>query len=647
MSVHDPLAAMVREYLGARDALAALDLRVADIADHDRRALSPWRDALLAAEVTHPDSAARNVTAALWSPDDRAGLTGIHDHYEVIGRFTFEGEDRANLRAFALALDALEARISSWESHLSALGAAPERALSRAKSMDDSEQASVRALRDELLARFEPEAASLREMCAKVLDAVRATKRPDLTRADIAEAHYTEYVHKVNALYTRALPYLRTALTEMSAVAGVETPPNWPDALPFDVSLPADLAETPGRDTPALVQARQTVESLTAQEDALTRALDELGVQARRVESDLAARREREKELERETVSAQDIARWAAKLDELDLAKQRVAAVNAEGARVTQTLAQLAAEVQRLGADITQRQHDATERAQLVAAKEAALEAHRKDEPFFGKDEWRRRGDALDDELDGLRADLTARQQQLAALNAEVARLRAREPVEQAQLATLGRQLDQVRAEEAAAQRDVTALETSLGAGRPPRRVSVAQAEELLQAVSAARAEVRGQVERLQAEGRRVQADLDRGAVQKRQSATEREKAAAALQAAFKSATSQHEEALRVLGARRQQSFERHAETVLSGMEESLTQVDRVFIEPARRALLERAGVSSQEPGALRARAGEMAAGLPAVQAASRAALDGVREELAKLRGWVDGAPARSRAAWG
>jgi hypothetical protein len=42
-----------------------------------------------------------------------------------------------------------------------------------------------------------------------------------------------------------------------------------------------------------------------------------------------------------------------------------------------------------------------------------------------------------------------------------------------------------------------------------------------------------------------------------------------------------------------------------------------------------------------------MAAGLPAVQAASRAALDGVREELAKLRGWVDGAPARCRGPWG
>ena len=29
----------------------------------------------------------------------------------------------------------------------------------------------------------------------------------------------------------------------MSAVAGVETPPNWPDALPFEPTLPADLAE--------------------------------------------------------------------------------------------------------------------------------------------------------------------------------------------------------------------------------------------------------------------------------------------------------------------------------------------------------------------------------------------------------------------
>lgn len=646
MTPQDPLAALVREYLTARDALAALDLRVSDIADHDRRALAPWSEVLRALGRSYPDAAPKGLATPLWAPRDRAGLSALDDLYAVVGRLSFEGEDRANLDAFSAALDALDARAGAWRTHLDAMSEVPAEATARAAEMESAEQATGRAQRDELLGRFEPEAASLREISAKMLDAVRAAQRPDLRDPEKAEALYSDYVHKVSGLYARALPYLRAALHELSTVAGVETPPNWPDALPFEPSLPADLAETPSKETPALLSARQSVEALAAQEEALARALDELGVQARRVESDLAARREREKELEREAISAQQIARWAAKLDELDLARQRLAEVNAEGARRTQLIAQLAAEAQRVSAEIAAQQQAATERAQTVAAKEAALEAHRSDEPFFGKDDWRRRGDAMDGELDTLRGELAARQQSLAALTAELARLRAREPVEQAQLATLGRQLDQVRGEEAAAQRDVSAVETALGAGRPPRRVSVAQAEELLQAVSAARAEARAQSERLSGEGRRVQADVDRATVQRRQCATERERAAQTLQAAYRAANAQHDEQLRTLAARRQQAFERHADAVLDGLEESLTQVDRVFIEPARKVLLQRAGMLSEGPASLRELAARLERELPELQRASRAAMDGAHAELARLRAWLEAAPARCRGAW-
>lgn len=646
MTQQSPLADLVREYLSARDQLAALDLRVSDIADHDRRALARFTSALDAAERAHPPSAPANPATALWAPRDRAALSGLTDLYEVVGRVAFEGEDGRNLGAFSAAIDAITARISLWRNHIDALNEAPREAGARAEAMRASEEASGAAQRDELLARFEPEAASLREISAKMLDAVRATVRPELREAETAEALYGEYVHRVSALYLRTLPHLRASLAELSRIAGVETPPNWPDALPFDATLPAGLAELPTRETPALVQARQAIEQLTAQETALARALDELGVQSRRVDADLAARREREKELEGEALNAQHIARWAAALDAVDAARQRVAEVNAEGANRTQRVAQLGAEIQRVSAELAARQHDATEHAQLVAAREAAFEAHRGDEPFFGKDDWRRRGEALDEELGGLRAALTAKQQGLAAMSAELARLRAREPAEQAELATLGRRLDQMRAEEAAAQRDVTSAEGALGAGRPPRRVSLAQAEELMHAVSAARAEARSQSERLSGEGRRVQADIDRATVQQRQLATERERAAQALQAAYRAANAQHEEQLRALATRRQQAFDRHADAVLSGLDESLSQVDRVFIEPARRVLLQRAAMLSETPDALLALAAQLASELPGVQSASRAALEQARGELNSLRIWVESAPDRCRAVW-
>lgn len=646
MTTRDPGAAPVRAYLDARSALAALAARVRDIADHDLRAVAPWREVLDAAAIAAPAPRAWEPLEGLWTPVDAAGLTGLTDVYEVVGRFAFEGEDGANLRAFAAALDALDGDISLWRKEIAALSAAPERAAAKAQSLEEAELASGRAQQAELLKQFEPEAAQLREICARLLDATRAAKRPDLTRADTAEALYEDYVQRVNALYGKALPYLRAALSELSRVAGVETPPNWPDALPFERTLPQGLATLPSPETPALLQARQTVEALTAQEAAIKRAIDELGVEARRVESEAASMRQRDSDLEREAITAGSIVRWAAKLDELDVARARAAELSAEGQRRAQALAQIASEVHRLQAQSAEVQREATELAQAIAAKDAALSAHRDEEPFFGKDDWRRRGEALDSEVETLRGELARRQQAIAAINAEVAKSRAREPLEQAQIAALARQVEEARAADASAQREVAALESALGAGRPARRVTVAQAEELLQATNAARAEAKARVERFATEARRIQSDLDRAAVQLRQTATERERAAQGLQVVYRESTTQHEERVRALGVRRQQAFESHASTVLSGLDESLTQVDRVFIDPARRALLVRAGMMSEAPGRLRDAGAALAAQLPALIAASGAALDDAAKELARLRAFIESAPATCRAHW-
>ncbi len=87
---------------------------------------------------------------------------------------------------------------------------------------------------------------------------------------------------------------------------------------------------------------------------------------------------------------------------------------------------------------------------------------------------------------------------------------------------------------------------------------------------------------------------------------------------------------------------------MLSGLEDSLAQVDRVFIDPARRALLVRAGVMTGAPGHLRDRAdafgkalAEVAQRAEAAFAAELAVVDRVEQDF------LTRAPAMFRHLWG
>ena len=50
-------------------------------------------------------------TTALWRPRDASGLTGLTDLYEVVGRFSFQGEDDANLKAMSTLTTSLRAEV--------------------------------------------------------------------------------------------------------------------------------------------------------------------------------------------------------------------------------------------------------------------------------------------------------------------------------------------------------------------------------------------------------------------------------------------------------------------------------------------------------------------------------------------------------
>lgn len=648
MSTSQAREAAVRAYLSAlaelESALTVLGLGERVLSD----GLAPFAD--LAEHLATEASAAPSIPSAdgLWRPRDPETLQGITDVYEVPGRFAFQGDDDANLRALAGRVTAARAELTRQLTRLEQLAAAPARVSAAAESMERTELESSRAQEAELLRQFEPEAAQLRDLCKRLLEAVRATRRPDLARLDSADALYQEYVARVGGLYGKALPVLRDAIAALSKVARCEVPPSWPDALPFAAHLPDDLITSPVPESVAVQQLRQALESQAQQEAALLRAQDELGVQLRRVDGEVAAMVQREVELLSEMETARLVLRWCTRHDAVDLARSALSAIQSEGQAHTQALAAVQAEGERVLSQIAAVQADATEWAQAVQAKEAALTKHRGEEPaLFGKDDWRKKLLELEDEVKDLRGELQQRQQRIVEMNAEVSRLRGRASAEQATITTLTQQLEEGRRREAQSLKELLDVEKELGTSVPARRLQTTQAEELLAAAVAARNELRARVERMTTESRRVKEDADRAAVQLKQLAAERARTESGLAVALRQSGTAHEEALRSLAVRRQAAFESHAGQVLAGLEESLAQVDRNFIEPARRAMLVRAGVMSDAPVTLRARGAELEAALPELRGRWASVVDPVVESLAAVEGgFLATIGGRLRPAW-
>ena len=649
MATLDPRHAYVRAYLSALEDLDRVIAALSTAHSSARESLRAYDDVLR--DVPGAPSfapAALRSTNGLWRPRDAANLTGLTDVYEVVGRFSFQGEDDANLKAMSTLTASLRAEVDRLRASFAELARVPSLAHDHATALEEKELATSRAQQAELLKQFEPAATQLREIAQKLLGAVRAEKKPDLAKLDTAEANYQDYVTRVRGLYGKALPFLRSQLAELCRLAGADTPQSWPDSLPFAPTLPPEFVAAPAPETPALAQARQAAEAWAAQETALARAQDELGVQLRRADGELTALAQREADALKELATAKVVVRLASKLDELEAVRGENAAVQSEGQARTQSIANLGAEVTRLTSALAALQRDATEQAQAIEGKEAVIAEHRKKEPaLFGKDDWSRKLEAHERELEEMRAELTRKQQSLVAGQSEIARIQARQVAEQTAIAALSRKLDELKTRDSSLQQEIARIEQELGPARPARRVTVQQAEEVLVAIQAARNEARARVERVGAEMRRIREDLDRATVQSKQLQAEGDKHQSTLANAHKQSTALYEDALRTLASRRQAAFESHAQQVLSGLEDSLTQVDRVFIDPARRALLVRAGVMSGAPGQLRDRAEAFG---QSVAEASRKAEEVFASQLATIdtveREIIARAPDVCRAAW-
>lgn len=613
MATQDPRLAYVRFYLTVLQQLDGVHAALDGVVTQLREGVSPYREVLatchdptVAELLDAPLPAAP--TASLWHPEDAAGLTGLTDVYEVLGRFTFQGEEDANLDAVQRAVEESFARLERVRKGLAALSQVPTAATAAAEGLSQKERAEADAERAERLRPFEPVAEQLRSQCAKVLEAVRQIPRPDLADLDGANLAYQAWVKRMQTLYSKALPFLRRALAELCSVAQVEVPASWPEALPLAENLPEELVTAPAERSPEVAQAEaRLTETLRAAEELERRARD-LGPEKQRVESERDAATRAEAERMGEALVAKNIVRWAGRFEEIDANAASLESLTQQRNARVQVVAQLETQAEQGRGTIEGLERSLTQHRTELAERQEQL-AHEKAHPptLFGKDDWRRRVDTLEQDVEELKGRIVEYERRRERERAEVAGAEARMRAEQSQIKAVEQSIEDARARDAQLRGDLAELEKQLGASKPLRRVKLTEADDYLTSVWNARNEARSRVEYLQRQAARVDEEAARCRAQAESLRAQREGLTAELQRATRQWEQQRQKLLRELALKRQEGFVQYVQRALAPLEESLAQVDRIFVEPARQVLLQRAVGGEHRAGSLRDQAERMA----------------------------------------
>ena len=619
-----------------KDAVAPLAAPLADVG-------SP---ALAAALGPAPE--ARAALEALFRPVDEAGLSGLTDIYEVVGRFSFQGDRDDNLARVQALVSTARNEIVTARLRLSDLALLPETARAAAGKLATTEEGRSGALRASRTAAFEPLAEQVQMRARQTMDAIRAVPPAELAGAETAADEYKRYAAKVDQVYQTCLPFLRKSIAALYAFAGCEPTASWPDSLPLTRELPAELVTVPPADSPELSQARASLRALADEETQLARARDEIATAVARFEGEMGAAALHDKELEGEIGTATQIVDYLGTVEGAQSARQALAGLDEQKALRVRAGGAVWQRHQQIRAAIEHLDEELARRAAEIEASVEQLAAEKKGEPvLFGKDEWRMRVAAVEGQLETQRAAHGQRLGVLGGLKIDLSSVSVQVQTEQQQVTLVDRQLADVRATLEALQKNQQALATALGSQRPARPVPVADAREALASLQQARLDNGQRLDRLRAEVRRQKEETVRVLTRQKQIGVERQQAQAMVQSAQVAATEGHEEALRHLAKQRKEAVDRHLGEVLGTLEKSLTMVGPVFVEPARKVMLDATEARAEASAGLLEAAEKLG---PVVEKLSReldAELLAADAGLGQIqREFCDVAPSACQAAW-
>jgi hypothetical protein len=650
-----PLHSYVRFYQAVVTQLTAAWDNLARVHGAAKEALDPFAEPLkpagseaLAAAVC-PPATPPPAYSALWRAEDDHGLTGLTDVYEVVGRFSFQGEDNNNLGRVQLLVATARNEIVAQRFRLQELQKLPEDAKKSAAALHQQESEHAQARRREMQMGFDQLAEVVTYRAKQTMDLVRGVPLPDMTNPETAADDYRRYATKVDQVYQTCLPFLRKAIGNLYTFVGCEVPSSWPDTLPLQRELPEELYRIPVADSAELQQASATLKALAEEEINLQRMKDEITAGLARLDAEMVAAQVKESEVSNEIATAKAIVEYVALQEAMEALGQELKQLAAQKGERVRVAGAVLEQHKQTEVAITALTEELTRRTEEAAAARAQLEKEQGDEPvLFGKEEWRAKVAATGARVDELAALYTQRLGVLNQLKIDQSALAVKVQTEQAQLSLVDRALSEALAKHELQQKLLREMGQKLGASRPARPMRLAEAEQALAVREERRADIVERIERFRADQRRYKEEGTRVLARGKQIEVERQHAQAMVQSASTAATMGREAALRQLAAQRRSTVEQHVAEVLGALERSLTSVGTVFVDPAREAMMKSTEPSHTVSDTVRDHAERIG---PVVEHLARELtpeLDAQDTALAQIqKEFCDRAPEACRTAWG
>ena len=587
-----PLASYVRFYLAIRSQLARVWQSVVAIENSLRDELGPFAADL--APVSHEAlkilvDAPRVLPAdleVLWQPEDEAELSGLNDVYQVVGRFSFQGERDENLaRVATLVALARQATVENATA-LQGLAALESRSLATADSLAQAESARAASARSNGTVRFDALAETVLSRAKQTVDALAAVPVPAFDDPKSAAEDFKKLRARMQQVYQTCLPFLQGAIAQLWGLVEGSLPQSFPAELPLVEDLPLELLQITPVGSEEVEKAEKTLATLAEEGASVARTKSALTEELAKLRGALEVLESRRSENAADLELAVTLHDWARTHELLNQQQQRINELEKDlSGRVTASGA-LAEAVTRARADLEQREAVAVEKRALFAAAQAALAELEKKEPLlFGKEEWRSKlADSRDhvslfgSELEGLETALGQRRAELSATA-----VRAETAGTERSIAE--RSLLDARSRRTEIERNLTALAEKLGTRRPTRPVPPSETEELVLALEKQRSLFEQEGLRLKETERRHAEDGARAISRQKQIDVERQHVEARVEGARIARAEGLEAAEKRLSEQRKLAVDDHVREVLGALNKSIGQVGTVFIEPAREKL--------------------------------------------------------------
>lgn len=650
-----PLKSYVRFYLAIQSQLERVWSSLVAIETAVREELGPFAPDLgpvpltAIATLVDPVRALPPDMGELWHPQDAAELDGLCDVYEVVGRFSFQGEGDANLQRVARLVAVARAAIEENDVALRALAPLRDLARTTAEELRASESSRAAALRSERSDKLEPLIETVLLRAKQTQDALHAVPIPPLDDAQTAADEYKKLRARLQQVYQTCLPFLKNAIAQVWGFIGAPVPQDFPEELPLVAELPPEMLSLSVAGSEELEKAERTLEALASEGQGLRKAKDDIAARLTKLESELAGFQLKREDHGRDVDFAHTLLDWARTSELATLLKGRAEELERElKARVAYST-EGALQVAALKSQLDEETEAFVSQSAALDVMLAELEELKKKEPLlFGKDDWRAKVAASTATLETERAAVAQLGQAQAQRRVELSAAEIRTSTAQAEQAIVERSLADVRGRRTEAEKSIRALSEKLGSKRPSRVVAPAEVEEIVVALEGKQSQLDAEIDRVRGEQKRFKEDGLRTIAREKQIEVERQNAQARVDGARVARAEGIDAAYKRLAVERKAAVEEHVREVLGALSKSLVQVGTVFVDPAREKLRE-----ATEPDYSRAEkvatAGEAVAPVVDRLLAERAPeIVAVQELLAKIqKEFCDAAPAACRAAWG